>query len=366
MRRIIGPWRLLVCLWLVFWALALGGCSSDSPTEPSGDEFITLDTLDGSRSLPADGLSTVALVAKIDARGVEKGRAIRFQVDRGTLMAPGETAGQSVDVVPDSSGSAVVIYRSGTTTGPLIVIATVVETSGMTVTETQVSTRLALELTGTDGDRVIRFTQAPATAPADGATSLRFVVQAAPEVDGTTEMVTFTTTAGSFTRATAPVVTTTRPLDDAGRSSVLLYATNEITEATVTAAVRGHTAETRIRFVRADAEEILVEVSPFRLEPDGMTTVTARLIRDVGKPTADAVVRFAREDSDGESFGTFRNIMRSNADGVATAVLHREKTGVDGRGRVIVTVDGSSAVGTTEIELVEEPSSGGGSGGSGS
>ncbi len=354
MKRRLCLWRYGACAVLIMAALVAGGCpNDDTPSEPAADSFITLRTANDSTSLPADGLSTVGIEARIDSRAVKKGRAIRFEVDRGVLMAPGESEDQSVDIVPDSTGRAIVTYRSDTTVGPLIVTATVVEMDGTSVVETQVSIQIILELTDPDTGSIIRFLEAPATAPADGATALRFVVEVASEVDDTTEMVTFRTTAGSFTRGEAPELTAQRAIDDSRQATVLLYAANEITEATVSAATKGHTTQTRLRFLRAHAEEVLVEVDPFRLENDGMTTVTVRLIRDVGTSTKDAVVRFRPEDVNGDSFGTFRNVMRSDAAGQASAVLHREQTGEPGRGRIIVTVDDSDAVGTAEVELQE-------------
>jgi len=304
---------------------------------------LTLFTTTHASSLPADGLSTLELRAKIPSEAVKANRVIVFKSNGGTLVGG---TNNSLDVPPDPSGTATALLRSSRTIGPVTVSAQVKDGTALQAAFAQ----LALEFVEPDGSSILRFVRAPATAPADGATATRFAVEVSESLPGDQRTVTFKTTAGSFTSVGQTAMTTAIAGVDR-IASVLLYSAKAEGLALVTADVGNFHAETPLRFERARAQTILVEVEKFTLPKNSHMKVTARLLRDVGVPTAGTIVTFKAFDVDNKSFGVFKNVQRSQDDGSATAELFPDGGGMPGRARIEVTAEGSRAKGTADFEL---------------
>jgi|GEM_PF-4451291 len=317
------------------------------PTEPGG-ETVSLTVMDGDPTLPADGLSTLRLLASVPSGLSEEGRSIRFSTTGGTLLG---TLSNGMLIQPlDAQGRATAKLRSSRVPGPVTVSAQLLDGQD----PVSVATRLEVTFVPGDETRLLSFTEAPGTAPADGATASEFAVRVGEQFAGDLRKVLFTTTGGSFSLdASSQSKEVEAGTDRTAR--IFLYSPTKAGPALVTASLSGFQTDTRIDFRSAPADEILVTLESLTIAQDGTLEVTATLLRRIGTPTEGTLVEFDALDSSGASFGIFRNIQRSRADGTASAVFDPDGEGTPGSAVIIVTADGSSAEGRANFELTEPP-----------
>ncbi|HEY3571682.1 MAG TPA: hypothetical protein VGP73_27390, partial [Thermoanaerobaculia bacterium] len=155
--------------------LTVGGCykeSNYSPTAPQTAGALTLSTADGSRSIAADGLSRVTLVATIAAGADSDKRTVTFTTTSGTFVGAAG-GGTSIDVSAGSDGRALAILQSSQKVETAVVSAAVKGTPS-------VAADIQIQFTAPDPNDVLRFVTAPASAPADGATVTLFTVAVSP------------------------------------------------------------------------------------------------------------------------------------------------------------------------------------------
>ncbi len=179
--------------------LIAGGCykeSNYSPTDPQVTGALTLAPVDGTLSIPADGVSRVTLVATIAADADSNKRVITFTTSSGSFVGAAAGSGTTVDVTAGSDGRALVILQSSQTVETAIVTAVVKGSAN-------VAAQRQIQFTAPNPDDVLRFVTAPAAAPADGQTITLFKVAVSPSV--TTGTVTFSSTAGTFPVATVQI-----------------------------------------------------------------------------------------------------------------------------------------------------------------
>ena len=87
-------------LLLGFLLLIAGGCykeSNYSPTDPQVTGALTLAPVDGTLSIPADGVSRVTLVATIAAGADSDKRVITFTTSSGSFVGATASNGTTVD-----------------------------------------------------------------------------------------------------------------------------------------------------------------------------------------------------------------------------------------------------------------------------
>lgn len=329
--------------WPVLLLVAVGvmaACSEDDrfrlPTEPG--DFLQLTTTTGETTLPADGASTLGLVARISPQSTE--RTISFTTNAGALIGSDGTAGPTQEVEIDGSGAARLDLRSSTEPGTARVTARV-KNAG------EISDTLEIELEPVED--VIRFVDPPASAPADGATRTAFTVEV-PTDFPTASTVTFSTTAGTLVPASGVV-----PVEVDHRATVDLRSPAEISTARITATSGDFSISTSIDFRRALADFVTVEASDLEVTRGSEVTITATLLRDLGDVTPGTVVTFrAVHETEGELDG-FRNVERSQANGTASATLVTGEDTPVGRVTISVGTDPASAEGSVEIEIVPPP-----------
>src|SRR5258706_897691 len=179
--------------------LGAGSCYKDSnysPTAPQVAGALTLASVDGSRSIAADGLSRLTLAATIAANADSDKRVITFTTSSGTLVGATANNGTTLDVTAGSDGRALVVLQSSQK----------VETAGGSAVvkgSANASAQLQIQFTAPNPDDVLRFDAAPASAPADGQTVTLFTVAVSPAM--TTGTVTFSATAGTFPATPVPI-----------------------------------------------------------------------------------------------------------------------------------------------------------------
>lgn len=281
-------------------AALLAGCyhkSDYSPSAPAAAGALSLTTADGSFSLPADGVSRLTLVAKIPADADADKRTVTFTTSTGTLVgAPG--SGLTLDVPADSQGRAVVDLQSSTRVETAIVTASVKGAAN-------VAAQLQIAFTAPNPNDLLRFVNAPQTAPADGATVSLFTVAVAPSV--TTGTVTFSSsTGGTFSPNPAPI-----GLDHTATSG--LTSPKTLGTATVVATLstggtgNGFSRQTIITFVAALPDAITITVDNASIPASGTVQLTAHLTRLTGVVTANTAVVWSARDASGNAVGTFVN-----------------------------------------------------------
>ncbi len=292
-----------------------GGFNQDdfrAPTEPASF-FLQLTAVGGVTSLPADGLSTVVLVATIAPESSQK--EIDFVTTAGALIGGADGGNDDkTTTVTAVGGSATVELRSAQQAVTARVVAMVKDLP-------EVSASIEIEFSVADADSVIRFTRAPASAPADGRTASFFTVVISSLVPQDQRTVMFATTNGSFTAIDpggTPSRSTSLNLGAATEGTVSLYSPSAVGSAVVSAQVQSTTRSQIIDFPRAFPETIILELGNTTIQTTQTVNVKARLLRDIGIVTDGTVVTFSARDANGASFGTFTNVMTSIG-GLATA-----------------------------------------------
>jgi len=334
-------------LLLLVWVLAATAVACNGrrfPTESSEDPLpSSLDLSSEASSLPADGISTLAITAKIPPGTVTPTRKAKFRTSSGSF-AGAATGATEIEVSFEPDGRAVAILRSSTTPGPVIVSAQVVEGTNVLTAVKQ----MQLEFVVPDAEG-LRFTQAPGRAPADGASTSRFTVQVPASQPLNDRTVTFATTLGSFDGVSLKTTMINAGAD--GEATVLLYSPSDDGQGVLSASLSTlFRIETLVRFEPAPAESILVEF-PAQVPINKTAAVKATLVRRTGTPTNGTVVTFEAFDQTRASFGSFHNVTLST-NGVATAEFRPGGTGTLGPCRIKVTAAGSSAEGRADFVLI--------------
>lgn len=337
-------------LFGVFLLIA-GGCykeSNYSPTDPQVTGALTLAPVDGTLSIPADGVSRVTLVATIAADADSNKRVITFTTSSGSFVGAAAGSGTTLDVTAGSDGRALVILQSSQRVETAIVTAVVKGSAN-------VSAERQIQFTAPNPDDVLRFVTAPAAAPADGQTITLFTVAVSPSV--TTGTVTFSSTAGTFPAATVQI-----GIDHTATAGLMSSKTPGA--ATVSATLNsggggtnGFSRQVPVRFEVALPNVISVVVDSLTVMPGGKVHVTAHLTRPVGQVTANTVAVFSAEDAAGNDVGGFQNVTvvqpgTSASDSIATADFLPGATAAPGPVTIFVGTDPASVTGSTTITVV--------------
>jgi len=296
---------LAVCLGVL-----LAGCydkSDYSPTEQRIDDIVTLGSVSGATSLPADGFSRLQLEARLLGAPALDKRMVVFSTTDGTLEG-----GQAVanctgcqQVEADASGRAVIDLVSSQRVGSTVVTASPVSAPGVLV-------QMTINFTAAQPGGTVQFVQAPERVPADGATLTTYTVQVSPSIPQASRTVTFTATAGTF--APSGQASVQVPVDGSNRASADLKSPSQIGTGRVLATINGVTQEVSVSFERALPNAIVVTAAPDSVPAaaDSKVTITATLLRDIGNVSDGTLVTFKAP------VGRFTNITRT-VNGVATA-----------------------------------------------
>ena len=344
---------LLTCLAASL--LFAGRCYDEkdySPTAPPVANALVLTTESQQTAIPADGVSRLRLVARIDPGADPDKRTVLFSTTAGTLVGTADATGK-VPVAADGSGVATIELQSSQQVGSAVVTAGVLNVAGLTRT-------LVVAFVAADPDAVVRFAAAPASAPADGASVSTFVVQLSPSLPLGTK-VQFGATAGVFLpEATANVE---RTADGSYTATADLRSPSTIGPARVTATAQNVSRQATIEFHRAHADHVTVSTNGVFQVPATATAtlaVTATFLRDVGRVTPGALATFRAVTDTGAPIGGFRDVTTVSADstgtaGVATATFLPGATSYRGPVTITVGAQGSPVTGSTQIEVVAPP-----------
>src|SRR4051812_1397238 len=331
--------------------LAAGSCykeSNYSPTAPQVASALTLATADGSRSIAADGLSRVTLVATIAADADSDKRTITFTTSSGTLVGAAGS-GTTIDVNAGSDGRALAILQSSQKVETAVVSAAVKGAAN-------VAAQIQIQFTAPDPNDVLRFVTAPASAPADGATVTLFTVAVSPAM--TTGTVTFTSSTGTFPATPVPI-----GIDHTATAG--LTSPKTIGTATVSATLNapggsgnGFSRQTSIRFDPALPNVITVQVDNLQVMPGGKVRVTAHFTRSIGQVSANTVALFSAQDASGNVIGGFANVTgvqpgTSATDSTATADYLPGPGAAARPGAITAGTDPPSVTGSTTITIVK-------------
>jgi hypothetical protein len=329
-----------------------GSCykeSNYSPTAPQVAGALTLASMDGAQSIPADGLSRLTLVATIPANADSDKRTITFTTTSGTFVGATAGNGTTLDVTAASDGRALVVLQSSQRVETAIVSAVVKGSPN-------VSAQLQIQFTAPNPDDVLRFIAAPAAAPADGQTVTLFTVAVSAAMS--TGTVTFSSTAGAFPatpvqigidhRATAGLTSPKTP----GAASV--SATLNLSGS----GSNGFSRQIPFRFDLALPEVITVGVDNLVVMPGGKIRVTAHLTRAVGQVTANTVATFSAIDGSGNPVQGFENVTvvqpgAGPTDSIATADFVPVSTVAPGPVTISVGTIPASVTGSTTITVVK-------------
>lgn len=318
------------------------------PTDPD-DAFLQL-AIEGSQaSLPADGVSQLTLVASITGEAAAGRRAITLKTTSGTWVGAATATPLTIQVEADQSGQAHAELRSSQEVGTAVVTAEV----SLGTTDKLVA-RMEIPFTSPDPGALVRFLSAPATAPADGASRSRFVVELAESIPIAERTVSFATTAGSFSVGTA-MTTTTVAAGPNRTVAIDLFSPPSLGTGVVSATVKNFRADTAIQFTRAPAETIAVTLDRVSVENslDGVIQITATLSRTAGTPTAKTPVTIRVTDATGAHTGRFRETgLLSDSSGNVTTHYSPAGEAALGPATVRVSADGSPATGRATFEIV--------------
>ena len=273
------------------------------------DDIITFVETPDSALANGEDISTFIVRISDGLQGDD--RKVTFNTTKGAFIPEGED-GQTKVVLADADNLATAQLRSPDEVTETLVTATV---KGFTQETT-------LKFISIPVDSIIRFTEVPVSAPADGETLSRLVVTVSSAFlreDNPT--IVFETTKGSFASSEGRRALVTA--DDNNQATVFLRSPNEITRALMTVSVRGFIQRHIIEFKRAGPDTIAVLIEKFLVKSDEQTLIEAELIRNDGRGavTIGTEVAFQAADSLGNNFeqGRFFNITRSNAEGKARA-----------------------------------------------
>lgn len=320
---------------VLFWV----GCHNpdnfalNSDESPSIDRFFTLSTV-GDTTLPADGFSTVELVAQV--RDVSQGSvAILFTTTAGTLrvgkIVRSDSTGTVVAVRTDSA--IVQTNANGEARTELISDlrqATAQVRARVVGIEPPVEQDLRIQFVPVADEAILAFVAAPDSAFAHGLALVPFTVRIAPELQGDERQVQFETTGGTFPFARDSSLVQIVRADADGFATAHLRTPEEVGEALVRATVLSFSQERVIRFVPAPTDSILrfVEAPETALADGQSLTRFSVQISPLLQREEDRFVVFATTlGSFVFSVGDSATVaVRADADGVATATLRSPTT----------------------------------------
>ncbi|HEX9945857.1 MAG TPA: hypothetical protein VGG03_27940 [Thermoanaerobaculia bacterium] len=323
----------------------LAGCynkSDHSPSEQLVNDVLTLRSVSGATSLPADNFSRLQLEARLVGVPAFDKRTIVFSTTNGTL-----DGGQAVDncagcrkVEADGSGRAVIDLVSSQRVGTAVVTASPEDAPGIRV-------QTSISFVAAQPDETIQFVTAPERAPADGATLTTFTVQVSPSIPQASRKVTFTATGATFSNGQSSFEAN---VDAGNRASADLKSPSQIGTSRVLATINGVTREVSVSFVRALPDAIVVTAQPDSVPAAATSkvTITATLLRDVGRVTDGTIVIFKAP------VGRFTNITRT-VNGVATADYYPGAGGA----RLVTVIVGAQDTEVTGSVVVELTAPGG-------
>lgn len=314
------------------FVLLLAGCHNpddfvlNSDKSPLIDRFLTLSAVEDT-TLPADGFSTVELVAQVG--DVSEGPlSILFTTTAGTLRVGTIVRIDSVGTVvrtdsavvkTNASGEARTELVSETRQGTAQVRARVV---GI---EPAVEQVLRIHFNAVADEDLLAFVDPPDSAYAHGLALVPFTVRIAPELEGDQRQVRFETSGGTFPFTSDSSQIQIVQADAEGVATAHLRTPKQVGEALVRATVMTFSQERVIRFVPAPTDSVLrfveapevaladgqslsqfsVEISPLLQQDEDRTVV---FLTTLG--------RFVLPDNDGSTVSVL-----ADADGVATAFL---------------------------------------------
>jgi hypothetical protein len=327
--------------------LSAPGCA-DLDAPPTPDEVLSLTS--SAEKVAANGFSTVRLVAQLDPRTRPDLRDVTFSTTLGSFVGAPSATPHSIVVPAGSEGQALATLRTGTEPGTATVTAEVRSGDAvMAVANVQVTFERAAAAD------ILQLSIARQVAPADGATTTAVTVQLNPDLLPSQQVVSFSTTAGSFSALGNVVTTEVRPgADNVAR--VLLVSPREPATAVLTVVVSGFVLRTTVTFEAAPPDSLSISVAgSLRITASFSSKVTlrAQFFREVGSPSRGAEVLFrATDDSTGIAFGFFSGITPSDGNGLATAEFTPGNTTERGEATIRAWVPGTSADGQAKVELV--------------
>ena len=346
-RRPLAPLASFALIALAALLLTAGRCYDKedfSPTAPETRDALVLSTATGAITLPADGISRLRIVAQISPDASPDRRTVLFSKSAGTLLGTADANGK-VAVPADGTGRATIELQSAQQVGESVVTAEIKDVPGVT-------RQLVIGFVPANLNEVVSFTSAPASAPADGASTSSFTVRLSSALPVGTQ-VTFRTTAGKFQPGDVDTVTLTA--DASYTVTADLKSPSTIGPARVTATAQNVSREATIEFRRALPDHITVSTngtSTVQPSTSAGVTVIGTFLRDIGKVTQGTVATFSANRESGPAVGFFRDITTVGADGKATATFIPGQTTEGGRVTLTLGAEGTSVTGTTTIEIV--------------
>ncbi len=258
----------------------------DIPFVAAGSQVLQLEVTPS--SIPADGFSRAQLMATVGADVPSDRRTVVFTASKGQLVN-GTGTPSTLEVVAGRDNKARAELISSRSLETSMVEASLKDVPGAI-------DRATVRFDPLDPADIIQLSASAAEAPADGATILQITAMVAPGLAGTDRQVTLTTTRGTFPLSTPPDQQTIQATADAGnRATVDLKAGTEVDTAVIRATVAGVTGETRVRFVPALPDFIVLKPDSVTLKADNTAKVhlVAELHRSLGHVTRGTVVQFS-------------------------------------------------------------------------
>jgi hypothetical protein len=346
--------RRAVWIWAAFlFVIGSGACYHKDDytlTEPHVAAIISLQSVSGATTIPADGVTRLALVAKISPNADPDKRDIVFTASAGTLIGGTMGASAAEHVVSAAgNGEAPIELQSTTQVQPSVVTAKVKNVNGIVAD-------LTVQFVAVTGNDVIRFVNVPSgPVPADGATLTPLTVAVSPQLVG--QKVTFTSSSGTFVDSPASVA-----VDDTATAH--LMSPSAIGSADVTATITGFTRTTSVQFSRALPNAVTITmVSPdvIPAKDGSMATVTAQMSRDVGQVSPGTIATFSAvaNDSSGAVVGFFSRAQApSDAGGAVVTQYFPTAAAKPGTVKITVTAPGAGGSTVSGFIIVEITSGG--------
>jgi hypothetical protein len=333
--------RLFACISL---AVVLGGCYHEHNYDSlTGSDTLLMLRTEPTKTLPADGTSRLTIIATIATNADPTKRTIVFETTTGTLVG-GTVSGSGHAVTAGPNGEAAIQLQSSAVVETAIVTASV---SGVAY----VVGRLEVPFVAIDPATVIRFTTAPASAPADGATTSTFVVQVAnaAALPIASRTVTFGATLGTL-------VESSTLLDSNGTARALLRSPATAGVGRLRATVGTFVNDVLIRFDPALPDALTISSDKFAIKNDLKETaaLTIQLRRDTGTASMNTEIALRATDRNGNSIGVFgANPIYSDATGKATASFAVPGTDYEGPVTVIAAATGTKVTGSTVVQVTK-------------
>ena len=304
------------------------------------DDILT--TLHASpTSIPADGFSRTTLEAHVNPDAIP--RTITFTTSEGLLFGPNADIGREITITADVNGRAIAQLQSSTTVGTALVQAEV------TIEEKSIARQIGVDFVPVESSDIIKTVSTSAASDpvdADGATVTQVFADIASDLPSDKRTVTFTTTLGEFVSTGSEIATS-------DLATVSLRSPNEAGTAFITATVNGFSAETRVKFVRALPESVIVDPAGPSVSAGGNIDVTVTLLRNIGTVTPGTVVRFSATDDSDNTFGLFRLSVAEIEDGGKSVETTFFPGNILFRGIATIKADVGGVKGEAEIEIVD-------------